>query len=475
MRWALITLAAALVAGPAAAQPGPDALARASRGIARVNGYDCAGVRRSATGFAWQQPGRVVTALHVVADCARVSVQFLGSAERPARITNASRESDLALLSVAEPPPGVQPLELAERVPAVSEVVQVYGYALEIATPVNAALTVLDANRFAFRLREALNAAAEAELRQTGVPSMDVQVLRTDGNILPGQSGAPVIDRDGRVVAVGSGGLERGAVGIGWSVRAQYVARLPAAADPPQLGPGSGSVRYAVPTRTDQAGPSPAAPQRLHCGGLDLVLARTRGLAELHAGTDNPQGFAFMASLANEPLANFNALQFDVWTDLASGGGIAVPAGTRPEPRGIVCVAAAAGAPVMMVFGGARLPHGGPADPSWVQIATATAFGFMQAVAPLVGVPLFPVPQLSYLAPQVLPGGLLVHRQFFAGPNPQAAWQVALNQTMLAKNETFLGVAAINRGFAVPDPRIRQLFIHASFAAMLSTIPPDSR
>ena len=72
---------------------------------------------RAGSGFAWQQPGQVVTDLHVVAGCTQFSVGYQQLDVRPARVVRVLRRADLALLSV-DGAPAVTPLSLAAQPPA---------------------------------------------------------------------------------------------------------------------------------------------------------------------------------------------------------------------------------------------------------------------------------------------------------------------------------------------------------------------
>ena len=235
---ALALLVAALC-GAAQADDGPsaDVLRATAPAVLRVTASGCGGSApdRAASGFAYGSGDQVVTAFHVVQGCRDISVGYQNITEQPAHITHVLQDADLALLQVDGGGAEVTPLVETDRGGDVNEVLNVYGYALGQATRENRRLVVTAANEGgASRLRDAVNDEVRHEVQQNGFPSLDVMVVRVDGNLLPGHSGAPIIDSSGRVIAIGSGGLERGAVGVGWAVRATYLAQLldaPATAD----------------------------------------------------------------------------------------------------------------------------------------------------------------------------------------------------------------------------------------------------
>ena len=49
-------------------------------------------------------------------------------------------------------------------------------------------------------------------------PSTKLQIASLQGPLVPGHSGAPVVDQDGSVVAIANGGLQKGTVGFGWAI-----------------------------------------------------------------------------------------------------------------------------------------------------------------------------------------------------------------------------------------------------------------
>jgi hypothetical protein len=332
--------------------PSAEVLARVAPAVLRVAGVGCPGGDRGGSGFAWEQPGRVVTALHVVAGCRELRVSYQGFAERPARLERAMRDADLALLRV-ENPPNVAALRLAERVPVVNETVQVYGYPIGVATRDTAALRVTAANNEARRLEDALNDAARRELRSVGMPSLAAEVLRVSGHLLPGHSGAPVLDYEGRVVGVGSGGLQSGAAGIGWAMRSQHVTNLPRAGS----DPGPVAAQVAQSAFAFRVAPVPAEQLAgVPCGELVLVKGRTMRLETLREGVDDGEAIdALLAELAfEEPV--LRAMRFDVWTEARSGIGIVLPQGGQFVAEDGFCRARLVPGIVEVIVTGARLP-----------------------------------------------------------------------------------------------------------------------
>ena len=413
----------------------------------------------------------MVTAFHVVAGCAAVRVGYQGVAERDARIVRVAVDADLALLEVADAPGGAA-LELAEQTPEVGAVVHVYGFALGQATRENRRLMVTDANRSSARLRDALNDAAREDLRRISYPSLDTEVLRTDGNLLPGHSGAPLIDWQGRVVAVGSGGLERGTAGVGWAVRAAYVRRLPDA--PAQAGralpaPGPTSFSFAAPA-------VPGADQ-VRCGDLAFVRARQRSLGQLVASSDDQLGYHQIAATLDPRPGAFDNLLVDVWTETHSGAGVALPAGARPvaSPSGD-CVASLVPGVLEMRIGGTALPPPRIGDPAamqaWVQAMQWASAAFearaIQEFVPFIGID----PRFSYPVPQSHPT-MMVMRRDLAGQRPNAPAHNVF-ETLLATPTAFVGVAAVNRDWRYAQstpPEMLRLWITAALGVHLSTVP----
>jgi len=131
--------------------------------------------REVATGFE-ASPGRIVTVAHAVAGRARVLVRGERGGGRPARVLRLDRGSDLALLAVA----GVA----SSTVPA----------------PGPEALRML-ARRGARPAR--LRRQIVAHVRRAGGGSVYTRpALELAGKVMPGDSGAPVVDGGGRLAGV---------------------------------------------------------------------------------------------------------------------------------------------------------------------------------------------------------------------------------------------------------------------------------
>ena len=66
-----------------------------------------------------------------------------------------------------------------------------FGFALGQPTRDTHPLRLTFANTEAPSLSDVLPDAERADIRKVGFPALDTQVLRLDGNLLPGHSGAP--------------------------------------------------------------------------------------------------------------------------------------------------------------------------------------------------------------------------------------------------------------------------------------------
>lgn len=442
-------------------------LARAAPSVVQVMAQGCGGTvaQRAGSGFVWESPDRVVTALHVVGGCGSITVNFQGIGERTATLERSLVARDLALLRVAAPPP-VPALATSPAQPPANEIVWVYGYGGGRATREDRQLRVTDANRETPLLQHAVDGSVRGELQRLGSPLLDTEVLRVEGFLVPGDSGAPVLDRAGRVVAVGSGGLQRGTIGAGWAVRARYLAELAASAER-AAGPGGGAAALFALVDSDFVA-------EMQCGAATFQRTRNLSLGELLATSDDPAGFLRIAATSGRPIDSFAGLRFDLWIESRSGISVALPVGLKPDPTRSYCrsLMGPDGEIELRLTGGPI--ENGRADPvrgllQMEQLSQRFFEGWAREFqGRLVADPGFTDPVLR----PVLQG--VLRRAGFEGPGRPGQRSHYIYQAHLGLAEAYVGIATIFRGHVigrVPPPAVLDPLAAAVFATHLSTLP----
>jgi len=176
---------------------------------------------RRQTGFRVQGVAGMVTALHGVADCQTISAIADDGQEvfNDLVIQQVDIERDIALLIspdlTQKPSDGLALSPLTARA-ILTTPLSIVGYPLGLdAQDVESNLLVRDL--------EALDAIIpdpeETEaLRLRRSPALTTTVLNLQAQLLPGHSGAPLLDPENRLVGVGNGGLRGGTVNRSWAI-----------------------------------------------------------------------------------------------------------------------------------------------------------------------------------------------------------------------------------------------------------------
>lgn len=452
MRELLLALAALLAltrAGGAQQQDGPSYAAReaALKSLVHVAADDCAdGAPRAGSGFAYEQPGRIVTAHHVVGGCRRLTVTYEGvpqgnARQRAAQIARVLAVSDLALLEVAGAP-HVPVLRLARPPADKAKPHAGFGYQNGQLTAGDQLVTFSTGQS---RLVDILPPEAQQELARAG-SRIDTrrQVLRFNVALQPGMSGGPIIDAQGQVVGIVAGGLKAGAAPASWGWPAEWVGDLMASNDAREQPVRVAGAYYSLPEMRAVA-QAEASGRRMRCGQLDFEFRGTRRFAEVARGTDDYPRLQYLLQIGGQPPPVIDALAFDVWVHRESGATAVVPSGYPMETQGNVCVVRSQSGPFTQVVWGA---------PAFTQLQIAqVSIVFEQQVM----YPLAPYnfgfqfdPALTTQGPQFRDNGMVFNRKGFT--QPKAFWMAGMPtpplahtfETLIAKAGSFLGVGTLN-------------------------------
>lgn len=425
--------------------------ADARRSVAAVLAGECGNrsTYKNGSGFVWRDRQYVVTALHVVAGCKTIGVRFEAPDDfrEGVRIIRALRSHDLALLQLPSP----TAVPVLKSAPVVQDsVVKGYGFPIDVNRMVDREYRITETRA---SLRQLLNTRIVRVLERAGVPDVDAQVHLVDRNILrPGQSGGPLVDARGTVVAVANGGLEQGAVGVNWVVSAAWLDRLWASREPMPSEDLGGQLNFAfrgdvVTARQREAlerGAPTVTSAPIRCGGADLVRTKTRTLEEMAQFTDDLTGLYQIMGLAQQSLRADD--EFAVYQHLESGATVVTPAEFEVRTSGVFCAASRPGGAVTQLF--QVLPSSGFGE------VAVKSVRFERDVMARLGPGVWqPNPAWSYPGPQTRPDGLLVNRkgliQFDVtpqGPVPKAY----VIETLAAREGMLLGVALV-RSDLEPD------------------------
>jgi hypothetical protein len=295
----------------------------------------------NATGFVWLDSLHVVTALHAVVGCkTRMVYSSLDrSMESPAEIEKVSLEADLALLKLQRGL-GLDPIKHITSPPNLREQFYTWGY------PHGVRELIELRTEFAGGLKGGMTTLDEAFCGVKGLdelfagqsyPKGGTSILRVTTTIQPGHSGAPILDLQGRVVAIADGGLLDGWRGLNWSIPAyQYLPGLPSSPDRIPVQPSKWAGLYSK--FTAEQTKTVAVPQDTHTSGStavgELKRVRTMSLVDLDAMLHR-KGDSFWYEMVpsiqsfTRTRKELNQLSFDIYEDPVTGATLGVPSGVE--------------------------------------------------------------------------------------------------------------------------------------------------
>ena len=295
-----------------------------------------AGAQRPLSGFRIQGAHGLYTALHGVVGCGPIRAEAPGSSIGSLVIDQVDIKHDVAVLVSQNLPSDGAGLPVAPGVVAGGAVLRVIGHPLGLPGPL---VTQLRARQPAtVLLRFLVPSQTFLALEARGSPNIDTPVLSIEGHLLPGHSGAPVLDAAGRVVGMANGGLEKGAVEISWVV---------------PIGSIKPGPRTQVQTKLDHLTRHgsdalfaldrlpPESLSSIQCFKRTLHPTRFLGLGELTTTVDDPQTYeqlVHMYGLTGSPVGFvvYRSEEGDVTLVAPSGWAVATgPQGcTATDPTG---------------------------------------------------------------------------------------------------------------------------------------------
>lgn len=178
------------------------------------------------SGFVWDTQGRIVTNFHVVQDTlevgpdgsvgirssATVRVTLAGGSSWNARLVGVAPDNDLAVLQIDAPADQLKPIPVGS-----SGDLEVGQTVYAIGNPFGERLT----------FTHGIVSALDREI-QSVTDRPITGVIQTDASLNPGNSGGPLLDKDGRLIGVNTAitSPSGGNVGIGYAIPVDTVNRV---------------------------------------------------------------------------------------------------------------------------------------------------------------------------------------------------------------------------------------------------------
>jgi hypothetical protein len=278
-------------------------------------------------------------------------------------------------------------------------------------------------------LRDIVPQSVADELRNLGSPDPNIDITDIEGHLLPGHSGAPILNSSGQVVAIADGGLENGAVGVSWGIPAATLLLL---ANSRETLPGHASANSShlfSAEITAQNGPD------VNCGGGTFKKIRTLSFGDILHATDDPLGLQQMLAAAGPGAYSF---RFDVYQQISNGATFVVPESYAVADESGMCTATSYSRNVLIRVSTLANPQDQTGQRSSVQFESSVLnnSGWQ------------PDPAWSYLYPLQRFDGFIARRKSFVHftftPNFGLVMDQTLFETLAARRGVFLGVSALN-------------------------------
>ncbi len=174
--------------------------------------YQQASVGGLGSGVLVSEDGYVLTAAHVVNDAAEIMVEFIDGQEIPARIERLANQADVALIKLQKMPTNPNVAKIGE-----SDSVRVGDQVFVIGAPMG----------LSYSLTSGIISARHNTHKMTN-SFVEAEFFQTDASINTGNSGGPVFNMQGEVIAIASAILSRsgGFEGIGFAATTEIARTL---------------------------------------------------------------------------------------------------------------------------------------------------------------------------------------------------------------------------------------------------------
>jgi S1-C subfamily serine protease len=156
--------------------------------------------------------GNILTNYHVIEGAQKLTVSFGGEKTYPATVVGGDPDTDLAVIKLDNPPPGLTVIQLGD-----SDKLTVGQKVLAIGNPFGLDRT----------LTTGVISGLQRPIRARNNRPIDA-AIQTDASINPGNSGGPLLDKFGKMIGINSQILSPagGSVGVGFAVPSNTAKRI---------------------------------------------------------------------------------------------------------------------------------------------------------------------------------------------------------------------------------------------------------
>ncbi|MFK8019923.1 MAG: serine protease [Pseudomonadales bacterium] len=290
-----------------------------------------------ASGFLYGDEGHVVTSLHAVPRGWRIFVKC-GGVTKEAKPVRAFKDADLILLETMPEPNGFngtcEPLGYDQSVDPPGETSKLRAFGWH-----NGALSGTKTDEFerhgvgegqSETIAHLVAGTPLENIKAIGVPATDLAIYKVGKGILPGHSGAAVVNQERKLIGIADGGLNSGASGYNWVIPALNLPKL-MRSDPIEESPfdklagvnhfASGLVSSGKKTELEY--------RTIKGESFRWILNKTLPLSVLAGTSDDPDGVLALlqtfGAFAGNPTAA--ELYFDLYEESSHNLILAVPAG----------------------------------------------------------------------------------------------------------------------------------------------------
>ncbi len=422
---------------PCIAQPSGSTVHTLRRSTVKVESGNKVG-----TGFLWNKAHWVVTTLHSIENKDNITITLVDQV-KSARVLKVLKRFDLALLEL-ESEVDLPVLRTADAIPGVNSNLYVLGYNGKgnLSNIIDRSLRLgYNSNG---KLKGLLSTSLRTELNTCKSPDPEIDILYFDGSLLPGFSGAPIVDSSGALVGIADGGLENGAQSISWGIAALNLSNLSTSDD--VFTTGLCSVQ-AEKVKFSSENLQDSDVDYIPFESFKFIKIKTRTIEEMQATVDDPLGLQqLINSFSMTNNVDYLSFTYDIYMDVATGATICLPEGMELQIQNGLLVGRSPNSDLAYIAWPSKV-SGSTAD--WTRFQNPSV-QFENSIISYSNMNLQYQQDYnySYRTPISQPNGIMVNRKAFYGYGQDNFGNYGprtyLFETHIGVQNTYLGMAVVN-------------------------------